>query len=314
VVWHDGQGRVWTFFSTIQGSGWSQADLGAIWSDDSGVTWSEPVKLRTEQGWNVGTAPLRMSNGEVLLPVYDERFATSGFYVTDDGWQSWHSYPGAPAGPEVEPLGHAFAASWPRGIQASTVELEPGHLLAYMRSGSGSIMVTESTDYGRTWSPSEASEHPNPGARVALLKLANGHLLLASNPVDGDAPERSPMTVALSEDNGATWPWSVEVETNRDERMQYPSLSQDSQGMIHLGYTHARRTKNMRHVVFNEAFVRAGVDIPSNPASGRRPYEDQPIPIERVEFRDGAVHQVDTCTWSLPPDNEVALPDEDHGA
>lgn len=297
VLWNDGRGRIIYFLSTIMGSGWSQATLRYITSADHGATWSAPVEMRSTYGWNVGTLPLRLSNGEALLPIYDERFGSAGFYVSTDEWQSWKSYPGLPVGPEIEAVGQATGATWPQGIQPATVELEPGHLLAYMRTGRDRIYQTESFDFGRTWTPSVPTDHPNPGARVALLKLSNGHLVLAYNPVDGDAPERSPMRLAISEDGGQTWPYGVNVETNLDERYQYPFLLEDRDGWIHLGYTHSRRTKNMRHVVFDEAFVRAGQDITSDPAAGRRAYEGVAVHAPTVEFRDGAFAEVERCAF-----------------
>lgn len=295
VIWHDGQGATYLFYSTIEGDGedWSEAVIDFKISYDSGYTWGEPHALREEWGWNVGTRPLRMSNGEVLLPVYDEVNGSSGWIVSADGFETWDVFP-------------SDSGDWPiPGIQAATVELEDGHLLAYMRTGEGFIYETESFDFGRTWSTAQPTEFPNRGARVDLLKLESGNLLLALNPVNQSDPERSPMRLMLSTDNGETWEHSVDVETNRNERYQYPYLYQTADGFIHLGYTHTRATKNMRSVVFNESFVVSGEDIESNPATGRRQYEGVPIYTTPVEYSGGQFSEVPECGYQtrvLSPD------------
>ncbi|MFI0366635.1 exo-alpha-sialidase [Actinomadura sp. 1N219] len=284
VIWHDGQGTIYLFFSTIEGDGWDEAILQFATSRDNGRTWSAATTLQQEWGWNVANRPLRMSNGEVILPIYHERGA-SGWIVSGDGFRTWRSYPSDPA-------------DWPTpGIQPATVELSPGHLLAFMRTDADLVYRTESFDYGRTWTPARPTDFPNRGARVDLIKLRDGNLVFAMNPVDGTAPERSPMRVLLSEDGGGTWPYSVDVETNRDDRYQYPYLWQSKDGYIHLGYTHTRLTKNMRSVTFNEEFVRSGPDIVSDPASGRRQYLGEPIRTKPVEYRHGAFRQLDKCHY-----------------
>lgn len=57
--------------------------------------------------------------------------------------------------------------------------------------------------------------------------------------------------------------------------------------MIHLAYTHRR--ESMRHIVFNEEFVRAGTDLPSDP---------QPVP---VELRHGKLTQPSACHYVNTP-------------
>lgn len=269
VLWNDGHGKIHLFFSTIMGDGWTEAILRKMTSEDNGLTWSEPTMVREEWGWLFGTKPFRMSNDEVIVPIYNETNWSSGYYISDDNFRTWYSYP-------------ENDLDWPRSpngaIQPATVELEPGHLLTYMRTRDSLIYKTESFDYGRTWTEAEPTDLPNNNSRVALLKLNSGNLLLAYNPVQSG---RSPLRLALSEDGGETWSAGVDVETEPGAEFSYPYLLQTSDGSIHLAYTHRR--ESMRHIVFNETFVRNGSDLPSNPEPSK------------LEYYNGQLKEVDKC-------------------
>ena len=66
------------------------------------------------------------------------------------------------------------------------------------------------------------------------------------------------MTLALSKDDGLTWPWqrnlevgdgwcmSNDSEQGRNREYSYPSLRQDADGTLHLAYTVFRQ--HIRHV------------------------------------------------------------------
>ncbi|MEW1843613.1 sialidase family protein [Nonomuraea angiospora] len=249
VLWSDGK-RLYLFFVTIEGHGWEQAPIRLITSDDGGHTWSEPASIRKEWGWMVGTNPIRMSNGEVLLPIYDEAESSSGFYVFSQDMSSWKAYP-------------EEHTSWIRtaksSIQPTVVEVEPGKLVAYMRTGDGAIYKSVSTDFARTWSAPVAEPIGNPNSRIAALKLDNGKLVLAYNPW---VEHRSPMRVSLSPDKGRTWENSVDVEAQSGPQFTYPVMTQSADGFIHMVYSYNRN--NIRHVVFNESYLRDAVGLLSN--------------------------------------------------
>ncbi|MEV0996012.1 sialidase family protein [Nonomuraea sp. NPDC050202] len=249
VLWSDGK-RVYLFYVVIEGHGWEQASIRLKTSDDGGHTWSEPTVIRSEWGWMVGTNPIRMSNGEVLLPIYDEASSSSGFYVFSQDLSTWKAYP--------EDTG-AWIRTPEGSIQPTVVEVEPGRLAAYMRTGDKAIYKSESTDFGRTWSAPVAEPIGNPNSRVAALKLDSGKLVLAYNPW---VEHRSPMRLSLSPDKGRTWEHSVDVEAQSGPQFTYPVLTQSADGFIHLVYSYNRN--NIRHVVFNEEYLRNAVGLLSN--------------------------------------------------
>lgn len=275
VLWADNN-TTYLFFSTIRGDEWTEADLRLIRSQDNGATWTAPEQIRQEWGWLFGTRPFRMSNGEVIVPIYSETRWAAGWYIPSDNYSTWVPFPSD------------NDADWPRSpngaIQPSTVELEPGHLLAYMRTRDRAIYKTESFDYGRHWTPAEPTHLPNNNARVALLKLDSGDLLLAYNPITSG---RNILRLSLSTDQGNTWTSHVDVESDPGAEFSYPYLVQTGDGMIHLAYTHRRQS--MRHLVFNEEFVRAGSDLPSNP---------QPV---KAEYRHGELQSTSACHYVNTP-------------
>src|SRR5690625_7516697 len=100
------------------------------------------------------TNPIKMSNGEVLLPVYRENSPTgAGFMISDDGFETWEVYP-------------SVESEWPGpGIMAAVAELSPGELIAYLRNQKV-LLKTQSTDYGRTWTSPEETDLPNPWSQI----------------------------------------------------------------------------------------------------------------------------------------------------
>ena len=66
---------------------------------------------------------------------------------------------------------------------------------------------------------------------------------------------RSPLNVALSADEGETWPFRKTLESG-EEKYSYPQLTQTSDGLIHIVYTNRKMT--IKHAVFNEEWIKEG--------------------------------------------------------
>jgi predicted neuraminidase len=68
---------------------------------------------------------------------------------------------------------------------------------------------------------------------------------------------------AISEDEGATWPFRRHLEGRPDapgpNQYHYPSVIQAEDGAIHVTYSYFTPAgKSIKHARFNEAWVRAG--------------------------------------------------------
>lgn len=68
--------------------------------------------------------------------------------------------------------------------------------------------------------------------------------------------DRNPLTVALSEDKDATWPWKRDIAKGKDS-FAYPVAIQTRDGLIHVVYTSNQR-KVVNHAVFSEEWLRTG--------------------------------------------------------
>lgn len=100
----------------------------------------------------------------------------------------------------------------------------------------GGLRKSFSHDGGVTWSVFE--EMPEIGAstssRALLKRLQSGRLMLLYN----NAPDRSNMTIALSEDKGISWPHKIVVD--KRAKTSYPACRQLADGTILMVYDRDR--------------------------------------------------------------------------
>jgi predicted neuraminidase len=237
MLFVDDKGKVWLYFVTIHGLGWSMAKMKYAVSEDGGRTFG-PVKLfRDNYGWMTRNHILRLESGTLLMPLYHESLRYSFFMRSTDGGETWQK-----AG---------RIKSRPGNLQPAIVELDEGTVLALMRTwgNNGKTWRAMSKDEGLTWSEAVEINIKNPRSATDMVRLSNGHLVIAFN---NSTDRRTPLTVALSEDEGKTWPYLRDLETD-EGRFSYPSLIQASDGMIHITYTYRRIT--IKHAVFPENWI-----------------------------------------------------------
>lgn len=242
VLHMDAHGLVTLFFVTQQQPGWNYVLAYAMTSRDQGRTWSEPRLLSTTQGWMVRNKPIRLRSGRTVLPCYDEITWRSFCLLSEDEGATWRQ------------------SGWLEGpcqvIQPTLLERRDGSILALMRSGPPAdrpdwrrLWRSESCDGGETWSPCEPTELPNPDSACDLAALGDGRAVLIFN----DTPQgRTPLSAALSFDEGRAWPLRRALETDADE-FSYPAVIRARDGLIHTLYTWRR--SHMKHMVFDEAWV-----------------------------------------------------------
>ncbi len=253
VVWQAPDGPVWLFYVVRWGETWSTSRIQAKISRDGARRWSESFVVSEREGMMVRGLPIVLTSGEYLLPVYHEAGSdtesvgadsTSRFLRWDAKRRMW-----------VE---SGVIRSAKGNIQPAVVEVSPGNLIAYCRRGGGYgpvkdgyIVRAESSDRGRTWTEGRDSQFFNPNAAVDFIKLKSGALLLVYNDSMAD---RNPLTVALSEDKDASWPWKRNIATGKDS-FAYPVAIQTRDGLIHVVYTSNQR-KVVNHAVFSEQWLK----------------------------------------------------------
>ncbi|MCP4639361.1 MAG: exo-alpha-sialidase [bacterium] len=252
VVWQAPDGRVWLFYVNRYGETWSTSRVKAKVSDDGAETWSDPFMLTFEQGTMVRGKPIALNNGDYLLPMYHETghdrenvgATTSSYFLrynpTKNEWTETNRI-----------------TSDQGNLQPQAAQLSDDHVVCYMRRGGGYgplekgyIQFSESKDGGFTWSEGVNTDLPNPNSAVDVVKLENGHLLLVYNDSMND---RTPLTVAVSMDNGKTWPHKRSIGGG-DNSFAYPYAIQTQDGMVHIIYTTNSRATIM-HAVFDEQAI-----------------------------------------------------------
>ena len=131
-----------SYFSRFSSGGYSQAWV--IQSNDAGMTWTDSIPT-SDQDTRARSAPLAMSNGEILVPIYRSMFSELGQQsiaaVSSDAGRTWTNFlvPNAPDGELNE---------W------DVLEVEPGRVIGIHRDegqACGCFWKTESHDWGRNW-------------------------------------------------------------------------------------------------------------------------------------------------------------------
>jgi predicted neuraminidase len=169
----DGSLLLWMVNVSV--GGWAGSSISWVRSTDEGASWSQPRRLVTSPFLNISTlvkaGPVAMTNGDISLPVYHE-------FLTKFG--------------EVLRLNSAGQVVDKVRIARSQTSLQPVLLASgaeraqvYLRSGNATALVTSDTsDAGKSWSPTRASAWPNPDSALAGLIDPTGGTWLALNPAE----------------------------------------------------------------------------------------------------------------------------------
>jgi len=235
----DGE-TIWLYFKIGPSPrAWSGAYMTTT---TAGEEWSEPGWLPSGMLGPVRAKPIRLANGEILAGTSLESYRTwsSWMEISSDGGATWNKYgPLLFGDPERDRIGT---------IQPTLLEIESGVIRAFFRTPRrlGKIATSISRDGGRTWERVRLTRLDHPSAGIDSLRLDDGRCLLLYNP---STTQRSPLSLAVSFDDGETWrDFLVVEELSEGERgeLSYPAMIQDSDGDLQLTYTWNRR--RIRHV------------------------------------------------------------------
>jgi len=238
VLFVDPKGILWLFYVTMYGGGWDECKIKRKKSLDNGRTWGETQILHGELGWMTRNKPIIAKSGSIVLPIYDEAGLNSMMMISKDGGDTWQV--------------SGRILSDPGNLQPAVVELKDGKLLAYLRTWAkegGCIWRSVPEDGGYTWSRALATKLPNPNSAADMILSRSGNIILAFN----DAPRgRTPLSMALSPDEGVTWPFRRVLEGGTGE-FSYPAIIQSEDGLLHITYTYKREA--IKHVVVSEEWI-----------------------------------------------------------
>jgi len=191
-------------------------------SSDGGKSWSKPRELVSGDHGGRGPVrnkPIRLSNGVLIAGASNEKNKVWNAFIdrSEDNGRTWVASPFLNLD-RKDIIGEGI-------IQPTLWESSPGNVHMLLRSSSGFICRSDSKDYGKTWSKVYKTSLPNPNSGIDLVKLSGGKLALVYNPDNVNWGERNPIKLAISTDNGITWPVQTDIETGvKDDEFSYPAI------------------------------------------------------------------------------------------
>jgi len=195
-------------------------------SHDEAKTFGKPILVTKEKGYHVmnNDRVTLLSSGRLLVPVASTpdvkkvNHFVSFCYLSDDGGNTWRA-------------GRGHVDLPKRGaMEPEVVELKSGRLLMIMRTQLGQIATAYSKDGGDTWTKGEPLTVKAPEAPTTIRRIpSTGDLLLIWNNTftegAGHGGKRTPLTAAVSSDEGKTWKNIRNLETRTDQTYAYTSIA-----------------------------------------------------------------------------------------
>ncbi len=195
-------------------------------SGDEGATFGDPSRVTDRPGYHVlnNDRVTVLSTGRLVVPVAStddvlrpgSRFVST-CYLSDDMGKTWRRSKSEVDCPK-------------RGaMEPEVVEHADGRLLMHIRTQTGRIMVSESVDGGDVWSAASPWGVRAPEAPTTVRRVpSTGHWLLIWNDCfrdDATKARRTPMTAAISTDEGKTWSYRRDLETSDRHSYAYASVA-----------------------------------------------------------------------------------------
>lgn len=189
---------------------------------DLGKAWSAPTHVPSLDTLLGKNKPVVFEDGRFVLPVTREVEGKAAAVIHDPGADEW--VVSSPVSLPVEGR---------RCIQPAFAPLPGGRLLGLFRTDTPRIWKAVSEDGGMTWSEPAATDLPHDNSGFDLARLTSGRLVLAFNDTSAG---RTPLSLAVSDDGGDTWPSRLVLEQGEGE-FSYPALIQARSGRLHVTYT-----------------------------------------------------------------------------
>lgn len=290
-------GEVWLIYTAQLAGNQDSAVVRRRISRDGGRSWEEPTPLLGDDapaGVFVRQVPVVLETGRILLPTFNctalpgEKWVgdhdTASVWYSDDQGRTWHEV----TVPDSQGCVHMNIVPRTDGTLWA----------CFRSRWADHVHESESVDGGMTWTPCRAITLPNNNSSIQARALGGAGMAMVLNHAsmadttgrrtslydeideqglkDADGPAevepepdpsrrtafwgapRAPMTLALSDDDGRTWPIAHDIENgdgfclsnnSRDglnRELSYPSVLGGPDGDLHVAYTWHRRT--IKHV------------------------------------------------------------------
>ena len=215
----------------------SSCNLFVRRSADEFETLSQPVRVTLLAGYHVvnNDRVVQLSGGRLIVPAaihtgFDQtgtkvtKFTGMGipvvYYSDDSGW-SWRR-----STTSITPVSERKLVLQEPGV----VELKDGRLWMFMRTTHGCQYGCYSNDGGVSWSEPKPTNLVSPCSPATIERVPwTGDLLCVWNDHSGIHPfirgRRTPLCIAVSQDDGRTWSKSRTLEGNPDGWYCYVSMT-----------------------------------------------------------------------------------------
>jgi predicted neuraminidase len=139
-------------------------------------------------------------------------------------------------------------------LQPSLIPINKESAVALLRDWTQAkrVFMSRTKDGGQTWSRPVPTNLPNPDAGISGLLLSDGRLILAFN---DSIILREKLSLALSDDLGASWKNLFLLEHDADAVSSYPFMKRTSDGLIRMVYTH--EGDDIKMLTINESWIAA---------------------------------------------------------
>ncbi len=297
-------GKLWLLYTAQKSGNQNTAIIRYRISEDNGYTWGAIETLFDTPGTFVRQPIIVLDNGEWLLPIWycytspGEKWTgnkdVSAVKISKDEGKTWEEYEVANSlgcvHMNIEKLEDGrllalFRSRWADSIYSSYstdngrtwseptptelpnnnssiqfTKLNNGHLALVFNN-----MNAENCTERRTSLYDEIEDEDDTSSASAALAIEDEKKAEERSAFWG-AP-RAPMTIAISEDNGKSWPYMKNLEigdgyamTNNSKdklnrEYSYPTIKQTKDGKIHIAYTYFRQA--IKYVSISEDWVKA---------------------------------------------------------
>lgn len=222
-------------------------------SDDEAKSFTKPIAIIPTPGYHVvnNDRMIELADGRLVVPVAMHRTrgfsgpaktsvpgtgmdpaALIFFYISDDGGQHW--FESLTSHRLCFPTGHGLQ-------EPGVVQLRDGRLWAFCRAGSFQLEHTHnyqwqsfSDDRGMTWSEFHRSSFRSPCSPLSIKRIpSTGDLLAVWNDHSGREKlpahqktswGRTPLTAAISHDDGLSWKHHKLIETSPTHGFCYTAI------------------------------------------------------------------------------------------
>lgn len=219
-------------------------------SSDEGETWSEPVLVNPTEGYLVTNNDriIQLASGRLICPsaLHVNPIAAEGeqqkfnqfgvalFTVSDDAGKTWReTSQRLQISPEIE-----------SGLQEpGIIQRRDGSLYGWARTSAGQQWEFTSQDEGETWTEPRPSRFSSPTSPLSIKAIDEQRWLAVWNDQDTPAKNetvfakdsswgRTPLALAISHDEGATWSQSELIEDDQQRGFCYIAIHPTKEAVL----------------------------------------------------------------------------------